>query len=417
MPTSAALQKPLTEWDESDVQQLLDQGQDEGQRLEYKELLQLVSRTEKREAAKDVSGMANAQGGLLIYGVAEQELNDGRRVPTAITPLANGGIQAQLENILYSAVLPRLNLETRLLDVAGGYILLVRAYQRGGPPHMVVAYEDNRHYVRRGVSTSAMIQQEVEMAYAQVAASEDRLVGLIRAVPLVPPLRELTDGTYGRAGAEYPSPNDPWLSLVLAPLDHASGDLIRPSQALTSELQSEQYRYLEMSGGVAPSAEGYVSTVPRDGSIGFRMAVYRNGVIEYGETLGGRHFGESGDRGDAVASVAILNTHQGLLGLAAWMYSRQGYYGRVRSWLAIERADMTYLATQGLPPPREVRPTGRIETYADSNVEALGHAEGRAGALLPLQELLWQSYGRARCPLFTEEGQLRTNVNGLAILP
>ena len=57
MPTTAALQKPLTDWTEADLQQLIAQQIDEGQRIEYKEQLSLQTKAERRDAAKDVSGM------------------------------------------------------------------------------------------------------------------------------------------------------------------------------------------------------------------------------------------------------------------------------------------------------------------------------------------------------------------------
>jgi hypothetical protein len=54
------LSKPLTDWTAEDVTALVDERVEEGQRLEFKRELNLETRSQRVEAAKDVSGMANA---------------------------------------------------------------------------------------------------------------------------------------------------------------------------------------------------------------------------------------------------------------------------------------------------------------------------------------------------------------------
>src|SRR4051812_3109173 len=84
------LDKRLSEWTSADVERLVAHQVDEGQRLDYKRELHLSSRAEKAEAAKDVSGMANAIGGWILYGVAEETLTDRRVVPRRVEPLRDG---------------------------------------------------------------------------------------------------------------------------------------------------------------------------------------------------------------------------------------------------------------------------------------------------------------------------------------
>jgi predicted HTH transcriptional regulator len=66
----------------------------EGQRLDYKEKLPLGRDGDRTEIAKDASGMANAQGGWLIYGVAEDESDEPR--PVEIRPLPSEGQQTRI---------------------------------------------------------------------------------------------------------------------------------------------------------------------------------------------------------------------------------------------------------------------------------------------------------------------------------
>jgi integrase len=69
------LEMPLADWTGAHIQQIIADQIEEGQRLEYKRELDLSggSDRQRKEAAKDASGMANAQGGLIIYGIDEQE--------------------------------------------------------------------------------------------------------------------------------------------------------------------------------------------------------------------------------------------------------------------------------------------------------------------------------------------------------
>lgn len=177
------LLKSLEEWTAADVDALIAGRVPEGQRLEYKRELDLDPPSQRKEAAKDTSGMSNAIGGLIIYGVAENE--SAEPVPVEATPLADDGVQARLEDVLDSTIEPTLNFQTRLLDVPhGGYFLLVKVFQRSGPPHMVQGYEDRRHYIRVGIKTRPMTQRELEDAYVGVRDADLRIEGLLNEVPI-----------------------------------------------------------------------------------------------------------------------------------------------------------------------------------------------------------------------------------------
>src|SRR5215213_2354236 len=69
---------------------------------------QADSKPQRREAARDASGMANASGGLLVYGVEETTLSAGQVVPKGPKPMADHGLRDRLENILDSTVSPRM---------------------------------------------------------------------------------------------------------------------------------------------------------------------------------------------------------------------------------------------------------------------------------------------------------------------
>lgn len=66
------MSKPITEWTVADLQALF--GTEESSNLEFKDGRSLLNEADKKkEIAKDVSAMANAAGGIIIYGLKEQD--------------------------------------------------------------------------------------------------------------------------------------------------------------------------------------------------------------------------------------------------------------------------------------------------------------------------------------------------------
>ena len=65
---------------EPDIQELVTAGVPEGLRIEYKRDLYGGTDAEKKEALKDVSALANAEGGHLVIGVEAQN-----GVPTSVS--------------------------------------------------------------------------------------------------------------------------------------------------------------------------------------------------------------------------------------------------------------------------------------------------------------------------------------------
>lgn len=82
------LHEPARTWTQADLEQLIADQIEEGPRLEYKSSLPLGTTSQRGEAAKDVSALANSSGGRLIIGLREDERR-GENVPAGITPLTD----------------------------------------------------------------------------------------------------------------------------------------------------------------------------------------------------------------------------------------------------------------------------------------------------------------------------------------
>jgi hypothetical protein len=401
------LLKPLDEWTTDDVRALVSERVEEGQRLEYKRELKLGSRTEKAEAAKDVSGMANATGGLLVYGVGEEQLEDGRRLPTRLSPLADGNAQAQLEDVLHSAVSPSLNMTSRLLEAPeGGFFLLVRVQQRSGPLHMVEGYKENRYYLRSGLSTKPMESHEVERAFRELSATENKVVELVSSAALIP---RIARGRF-RAGDMITNAEpkmQTWTSLVTAPLD-APGQLLpmRTPDPLDFDTTPARPKMIGDFRAVHPGsfgvdAGGYVhESVDEHGYTHDRLRLYRSGVFEWGARY-------SGDNYQNLPTALLVEETHDVLAYFATVYERVNYYGRVRVWVRVDNADhaelmidpqFTSMVRGQQTPTVEV-----LEYVTDTNVEAL--STDAMPIVHAAMDRIWQGFGLPRALLFSPEGE------------
>lgn len=92
-----------------ELKQLITDGIEESQQLEYKAAAALTNRTLHKDIAKDVSAMANASGGVIIYGVKEHNSTDKKHLPEAITPIKRDEFSKErLEQIINSNISPKI---------------------------------------------------------------------------------------------------------------------------------------------------------------------------------------------------------------------------------------------------------------------------------------------------------------------
>lgn len=110
----------------SDIKSFITLGERETRRLEFKREIDLSKRKQKEEAAKDVCAMANAGGGLIVYGIGEGEI-DGTVVAEELYPLANDPSE-DLANVLESRITPRAEFQFIWVPESegkpGGYLIV-----------------------------------------------------------------------------------------------------------------------------------------------------------------------------------------------------------------------------------------------------------------------------------------------------
>jgi hypothetical protein len=148
--------KPISEWTEADLQTLV--GLDETSNLEFKRSESLENNdTNKNEMAKDVSAMANAAGGRIIYGMVEGKKHQAER-------LDDGTMQTKewIDQILTANIEPKIaGVEITRIPLSTGKFSVVVEIPKAGSlaPHQAKPYQ--KYFRRYNDTVLAMLDHEI----------------------------------------------------------------------------------------------------------------------------------------------------------------------------------------------------------------------------------------------------------------
>lgn len=147
------------------VREAVDQGVAEAEDLDWKQALPPGDEKKLREFAKDVAAMANAKGGLLVYGVVEANEH-----AAGIVGVSNGERDRQrLRALASQRVRPLVvGLEIFSLDGDGGDpgLLVVSVPMSPDAPHVIGDRNEMGVPFRDGSDTRWMSEHQLERAYA-----------------------------------------------------------------------------------------------------------------------------------------------------------------------------------------------------------------------------------------------------------
>jgi hypothetical protein len=157
------------------VRSLIERKAPESSSLDYKAEIHLDSKIKHNrvELGKDVSSFANEGGGILLYGVPEEdEQESGVPIPKDISECGieiAEDLPEKIENILLDIIeppLPELYIKVLKLEELGSKSLLMIYHPESwGKPHMVEGYKDARYYRRGNFRAVVMTERQVEAAY------------------------------------------------------------------------------------------------------------------------------------------------------------------------------------------------------------------------------------------------------------
>ncbi|WP_298443203.1 helix-turn-helix domain-containing protein [Ferrimicrobium sp.] len=155
-------------WTLQRVKDLCNDGICETVNLEFKRSDAIGATDSKRkELSKDISALANSDGGIIIYGIAEHEgthsagnldsgIDQAQIKPEWIEQVANSNIHPKIEGLRVIAV--------PIDDETDGRVTYVVEVPRSSTAHMAA---DNKYYKRRGSTNSPMEDYEVRDTMAR----------------------------------------------------------------------------------------------------------------------------------------------------------------------------------------------------------------------------------------------------------
>ena len=144
----------LSNKDEYFLQKLVDDQIEESSNLEYKRELS----SDNKEIAKDISSFANANGGIIIYGIEEED-----HKPMKLYPLQTG-LKEKIESIIISNTSPKLSVKIVPIDCTkptGGQYYVIYILKSPEGPHMIIGKKDYRYYKRWDFSSIPMEDYEI----------------------------------------------------------------------------------------------------------------------------------------------------------------------------------------------------------------------------------------------------------------
>ena len=144
---------------EDDLNKFIKNKIEENTNLEYKDPLSLDN---KKEIAKDISAMANSNGGIIIYGLCEDNKD---HKPTRIVGMENHQQKERIEQILQANVTPKIELEIKTISIKdqSKFVLIVNVPKSDIAPHQDHSDKDRRIYWRRnGFTTREMEHYEID---------------------------------------------------------------------------------------------------------------------------------------------------------------------------------------------------------------------------------------------------------------
>ena len=409
--TGRQLQSEPEDWGIAEVSRLVRDRIPEGQRLDYKRTLQLDTKKQRTELCKDISGLANAQGGWLIFGIDEGEGEE--PVAGSITPIAETGLQTRLENILDSALAPVPSYRAATIPAEDqGVVIVVKVESAIGRPVMIQGYEQNRYFIRSGTRTRPMDEPEVTRAHAVaqrgLLEAEDRLRGLPLIAEIPAEMRVLPLDDYQAT---------PVICVVAAGAE-GSEELISRQQVRPDAFEDRIDGYL----GARPVRSSARWTINHHGLldeesedpplqesrfpihraveegdlrlVSHRAAIYRRGVVEWARRY---------DRVPALPSRSLAEDVHNALLFSARVFAEIAYVGALKIWIRLEHAESAELS---IPSGWDISPRAPgvdvIDFSTDLSAERL--------LLEPLRvtregmDALWQGFGVGSCIYFDQQG-------------
>ena len=171
----AILGKPLDKMTEADVQTFAENGVSESRTLDYKLALPGGGDSDKKEFLADVTALANADGGHILFGIAEAG-----GIPESVPGIESDDVDAEilrLDGSIRSGVDPRIpNVGLKAVALENGrHVVVLEVPPSFARPHMVTFKGTNRFYLRHMAGKAPMTVDEIRTAFSLSDSVIDRV--------------------------------------------------------------------------------------------------------------------------------------------------------------------------------------------------------------------------------------------------
>lgn len=168
---------------EPELQRLIQEAVEESTVLEYKAAGSLDKREPDRnlEITKDVSAIANAGGGILIYGIAEHKTD--KHKPGSLSPILRSDISKETLEHIISGIRPKLSV--RIIPVpigsTGTQVAYVVEIPKGDTAHQA---KDLKYYQRRNFEVLPMEDYQIRDVMGRAKTAEFEIQAEIKQFAL-----------------------------------------------------------------------------------------------------------------------------------------------------------------------------------------------------------------------------------------
>jgi hypothetical protein len=369
---------PIDTWTAQTLDDLITNHWQESMVLEFKRQLG-TARGDRKEAAKDISAMANTSGGWIVYGIEEQANAQGIKVAHAVAPLVDSNTAQRIDDIAAEAIVPPVRYRSKTIPYGAGSCVVLRIEPSISALHMVHAYDEFRYYRRTELAARPMSEPEVRQALEQI-------------------VRQQADGDrwalelFGRVRSSYESPFG-WVAFSTGIRD----ERVDPRTIRTSTIQ--RYVHQEYLSSTTVEDLGFRATL---GKCAYDLGVARDGSTWMKWPL------DAFEQG-LFKPFILIETLVRLAALTSEIWAEQGIFP-VASRLALQ------IDCPGKLKVVDLEDRFRAATLSESKwlTFIVTSADLQSGARMKLArnvaDRVYQIMGISQCPFFGDDGTLRPHV-------
>ena len=373
-------------WNAERVAAAINAGVSEGQSLEFKADLPASNDRGKAEFMKDVSALANAAGGAILYGISEKA---GAADSLAGLKLSDADAEVRkLSQILESGIEPRIaGIQFATMSLGESDVLVVDVPQSFDAPHRYLFNGHSKFVQRTGSHVSELTFDQLRSAFSRTSGRIEKLrQQWNEQITLRNLWRPMIDGPVcivrlaslmaadERQVIDPKSAHEHWAKLIFpdwgggSPAFNYEG--LVAYQARRNETQAALVQ-MNRNGSISAYRTARLliddRTIIPSVALGDFIVQAAKRLIEFSLAVG--------LRGSAVLNVALVR-------LSGFQFATRDPYG------------FDDYLDAGV---NEIR----MPEFWIDNLEEVGMIDH---VLRPGFDLLWQAYGRAECPLFNHDG-------------